>query len=123
MVCFRIHLCFPPSKRESSNSALQSRIEHIIRHSNASITGFIEYRGIQEYQISICDEETVALLRDLPTPFAVSNIDILHSNINLYKHRQHQSPPRIPLLQNIYWLAKSTERWQTPISHELSQTK
>lgn len=123
MVCFVLHITQPLKDRECSNVALERRIQHLARHCNAHLSASIEVGRTKEYEVKVCDEDTVAFLRDFPIPFAVNKIDVLHSKYNLYTHRQHHSPPQIPLLKDIYWLAKSTERWHTPISNELYHTK
>lgn len=123
MVCFVLHITQPLGNRECNNVALERRIQHLAHHCNAQLSASIQVGRTKEYEVKLCDHDTVAFLRDFPIPFAVNKIDVLHSNYNLYTHRKHHSPPQIPLLKDIYWLAKSTERWRTPISNELYQTK
>ena len=123
MVCFVVHLLLPLQDREYNNAALERRVEHLTHHTNAIVWKTERYENQRYYQIRVCDEDTVTLLRDFPTPFSVLQIDYLHSGENLYTYRKHHSPPRIRLLKNIYWWAKSTERWKLPILNVLSQTK
>lgn len=63
------------------------------------------------YKICVCDEETVALLRDLPQPFSVNQITFKRTGGTLYVFKHHKQPPPIPLLRDVYWMAKSAERW------------
>ena len=118
MVCFSIQIFVPQQEKESNNSVLDRRVKQICKYMNAKIYQEQEKGDLKFYEVRLCDTDAVGLLRDLPTPFAVGRIDILHVNTNLYLHRNHHPPPRIPLLKDIYWLAKSTERWNLPISHD-----
>ncbi len=122
MVCFLVHILIPLQQRDCNNTALDSHVEHLVRHLNATIHKTVRYETETFYEIAVCDEDTVALLRDFPTPFSVLKIDFLQNKQNLFTYRKHHSPPRIPLLKNIYWLAKSTERWKLPTSHVQYQT-
>jgi hypothetical protein len=123
MVCFVVEILLPVQQRECNNAALQRRIEHLAHHTNASIWNMIRYDDQNYYQFRVCDEDTMTLLRDFPTPFSVLQINYLHSNENLYTYRKHHSPPTVTLLKQIYWLAKSTERWKLPIWNVQPQTK
>ncbi len=123
MVCFVIHILLPLQSRDSNNAALQRRVEHIVDHANASLWKTLLLKDQTYYQIRVCDEDAVIILRDFPTPFTVLQIDYLQSGESLFTYRKHHSPPHIPLLQKIYWLAKSTERWRLPISNVELQTK
>lgn len=123
MVCFVVHILLPKKPRACNNIALQRQVEHLVRHQNGHLCREEDLESSKYYEIRICDEDTIALLRDFPAPFTVLKIDYLQSGENLFTYRNHKSPPRIPLLKTIYWSAKSTERWNLPISNELSQTK
>jgi hypothetical protein len=115
MVCFSIQIFIPQQQRESNNAVIHQKVKQICKYMNAEIMKEEQQSTLKFYEIRACDNDTVGLLRDLPTPFAVGRIDFLHFNTNLYLHRKHHAPPRIPLLKDIYWLAKSTERWKLPI--------
>lgn len=121
MVCFVVHILLPQRPRTCNNVALQRQVEHLIRHQNGQLCREEEVETSKYYEIRVCDEDTLALLRDFPTPFTVLKIDYLQSGENLYTYRKHKSPPRIQLLKSIYWSAKSAERF-TPMN-ALSQTK
>jgi hypothetical protein len=123
MVCFVIHILLPLHTRTANNAALERRVEHLLHHTNSLVWKTVTLKNQKYYQIRVCDEDTVSLLRDFPTPFTVLQIDYLQSGENLFTYRKHHSPPHIPLLQEIYWLAKSTERWKLPISNVELQTK
>lgn len=123
MVCFVVDILVPYHQRESNNIALDRRIGHIARHTNSSIWASKLYEDQKYYQFRVCDEDAITLLRDLPTPFSVLKIDYLQSGENLFTYRNHKSPPHIPLLKQVYWLAKSTERWKLPIWNVQSETK
>jgi hypothetical protein len=123
MVCFSVHILIPEPGRESNRIALEQRIQYIVKQCTGQVYKILSLENQQYYEIRTCDEDTVSLLRDLPTPFTVVKVDYLQSGENLYTYRKHCSPPRIHLLKQIYWLAKSTERWRLPISNVLSQTK
>ncbi len=122
MVCFSIRFLVPIHKRIMNDIALETRIKHILRHANAELDGVSSEEFVRQYIVRVCDEDTILLLRDLPVPFQVLSIDYLQSGDNLYTYRAHRSPPFVPLLQKIYWLAKSTEKW-TLIPNELLPAK
>ena len=123
MVCFSVHILIPEPGRESNRLALERRIEHLVDHCNGQVCQMVPLENQQYYDIRICDEDTVGLLRDFPTPFTVVKVDYLQSGENLYTYRKHCPPPHVHLLKQIYWLAKSTERWRLPILNVLPQTK
>lgn len=123
MVCFSLQIFIPQQKRQFNNAAIERRVKHTIHHMNAQIYKEDEQNGMKFYEVRICDEDTVGLLRDLPLPFAVGRIDMPHYNANLYLYKHHHAPPRVPLLKDIYWLAKSTERWKLPIWNVPLETK
>ena len=123
MVCFTVHIALPQPGRESNTLALERRIEHLVRHCNAQITQEQEIDKQRYYEIRVCNEDGVSLLRDFPSPFTVLKVDYLHTDGNLYTYRKHCPPPRTTLLKQVYWLAKSTERWRLPILDVLPQTK
>jgi hypothetical protein len=112
MVCFSIELLVPKSERDYGNRAVLRRVEHLLRHCNTNYEKVKETESFWLYLVQICDEDAVTLLRDLPTPFNVLAINILHTKENLYTYRKHRSPPPILLYKKVYWLAKSTERWK-----------
>lgn len=112
MVCFVIELSVGKSEREMNNEAIQRRILHLARHCNADIQKTNETSTRFYYRVQLCDADAVSLLRDMPQPFHVQQITLLHSKQVLYVYRKHETPPPIPLLKSVYWLAKSTERWK-----------
>ncbi len=111
MVCFEVEITLALSQRVNQG-ALERRVEHVVRHCNADLRKVSQTDFAIDYTIRLCDEETKTLLRDLPTPFNVKRVTILRTKSPLYTYRNHHVPPQIPLLQDIYWLAKSTERWK-----------
>jgi hypothetical protein len=111
MVCFALDIVVA-IPRGGNMGAVERRVEHLVRHCDADQTKQVLSDNSISYSIRVCDESTVALLRDLPQPFNVSKIDLLATGENLYTYRKHHEPPRIPLLKDVYWLAKSTERWK-----------
>lgn len=111
MVCFEVKVVVPKSGRVMNNEVIQRKIGHLARHCNADYKKTQETENNYYYTIRLCDEDAVTLLRDLPTPFHVERISILRTNEILYIYRRHISPPHYYLLKEIYWLAKSTERW------------
>ena len=74
MVCFQIQIVFPKEERARTNAALDSRVRHILKHNLASIVKTEDTATTLEYVVAVCDESTVDLLRDLPTPFLVKRI-------------------------------------------------
>lgn len=110
MVCFEVEISlFVPEK--GNPAALDSRVQHLARHINADLRKLSQTNGLIEYSFRLCDEDAKTLLRDFPTPFHVKKISLLHPGGLLYLYKNHREPPRVPLLKDIYWLAKSTERW------------
>ena len=112
MVCFQVEICIPRREREQNEAALESRIQHILKHNNAEYKKLTETEDKRTYSIRVCDEETVSVLRDFPQPFHVKQIQLSRSGEILYLYRRHFQPPRIPLFQNVYWMAKSAEKWK-----------
>ena len=111
MVCFIIKLQVNiPSHGE--RGTIQRLTEHVFFHSNADFSKTAETITCFFYSIRVCDEDTLTVLRDLPQPFHVESIHYLQSGDPLYMYRRHKQPPFNPLLQDIYWLAKSTEKWK-----------
>lgn len=123
MVCFVVHIVLPLQPRNSNNAALERRVEHIARHANATLCSKVNLDHMLYYQYRVCENDTITLLRDFPTPFSVLQIDYLQSGENLFTYRKHKSPPHVPLLKQLYWLAKSTECWNLPTLNALPQTK
>jgi hypothetical protein len=111
MVCFEIELSLFILPKANRN-ALDQRVQHLMRHCNADIQKLSQTDSSIEYKFRVCDESATSLLRDFPTPFNVKKITILRTGETLYLYRHHHEPPQIPLLKNVYWLAKSTERWR-----------
>ena len=109
MVCFELEISLHLQQR-SNQAALEQRIQHLARHCNADIRK-LSTGSTMDYVLRVCDEATVCFLRDCPTPFHVKKITILRTGELLYLHRNHHQPPSIKLFQDVYWLAKSTERW------------
>ena len=110
MVCFELEIiCQIP--KNGNQAAIERRVEYILRHCNAESQRKESSNTTISYVIRVCDDGAVGILRDLPTPFNVTYINIL-SGGNLYTYRNHREPPRIRVLKDIYWLAKSTERWK-----------
>ena len=111
MVCFEVEISLlVPDK--GIPAALDRRVQHLARHCNADLRKVCQTASCIDYYLRLCDEDAKTLLRDFPTPFNVKKITLLHPGGVLYLHRNHHSPPRIPLLKDVYWLAKSTERWK-----------
>jgi len=106
-----MELVLPKQKRELCNLAIQSRVEHIVKNCNGILKSVKETEGYLVYEAVVCNEDASTLLRDLPMPFCVKKIDILSTGKNLYLFRKHCQPPSSPLYKNVYWLAKSTERY------------
>jgi hypothetical protein len=114
MVCFRIDLVFPKQVTKNSyTGVIEARAEHLFKHRNAAIKGKIDTPSSVEYIVSVCDQDTVELLRDLPTPFIVKSITLLYTKQVLYLHKKHHQPPCDKIFRDVYWLAKSTERWSS----------
>lgn len=111
MVCFELEISLLLHQR-SNEAALDQRIQHIARHCNADLRKLTTTDSTMEYVIRVCDEATTCFLHDCPTPFIVKKITFLHTGETLYLHRKHHEPPCIKLLKDVYWLAKSTERWK-----------
>lgn len=111
MVCFEVEISLAIRDR-ASPAALESRVHHLAHHCNADLKRVSQTENTIEYSLRLCDEDAKTLLRDFPTPFNVKKIILLHPGSILYLHRNHHEPPRIPLLKDVYWLAKSTERWR-----------
>lgn len=127
MVCFAVRFVIPLHERWQNNASLETRVLHVLKHANAELDGTTTLEKVKQYIVRVCDEDLIPVLRDLPIPFRVLSIDILRTGENLYTYRNHHVPPFVPLLQRIYWLAKSTERWDIPvpgtISNEPHKTK
>jgi hypothetical protein len=111
MVCFKLEIAVPKMKRQCNNIALESRMKHLLKHYNADYSKLKETAEFTHYKVLVCDEETVSLLRDFPQPFGVTTITLLRTGENLYTFKQHHQPPPNPLLRDVYWMAKSTEKW------------
>jgi hypothetical protein len=114
MVCFELEVSLILHQR-SNEAALDRQIQHLVRHCNADLRNFTQTVGAMDYSIRVCDQSAASLLRDFPTPFNVKKITLMRTGEILYLHRKHSMPPRIPLLKDIYWLAKSTERWKVQV--------
>lgn len=123
MVCFVVRFLIPLHERWQNNASLEARIAHILKHTNAEIDRTTSEEKVKHYVIRACEEDLIPILRDLPMPFRILSIDTLRTGENLYTYREHHAPPSIPVLQRIYWLAKSAERWDVPISNELQKTR
>jgi len=111
MVCFEIEITVAIPHR-ANQEAIERRVQHLARHCNADIHKICQTNEAIDYKFRLCDGDGKTLLRDFPTPFNVKQITILRPETVLYLHRNHQEPPRVPLLKDVYWLAKSTERWR-----------
>jgi hypothetical protein len=117
MVCFLLQVVFPKQKRNVSQIAIESRIEHISKHYNADYTKALYNMTGTLFTFRVCDEDAIALLRDLPIPYCVLSIDILHRGVNLYTFKNHKqpeangTPAEVKVLRDLYWFAKSAEKW------------
>ena len=114
MVCFELQISLLLHQR-SNQAALDQQIKHLAHHCNADLQKLTQTASTMDYVIRICDESTVSFLRDCPTPFHVKKISLLRTGETLYLYRRHHEPPSIKLLKDIYWLAKSTERWKVHV--------
>lgn len=111
MVCFEIEISLLLHQR-SNQAALERQIQHLARHCTADLRKLSIGASTMNYSLRLCDESAACFLRDCPTPFHVKKITILRTGELLYLHRKHHEPPPIKLLKDVYWLAKSTERWK-----------
>jgi hypothetical protein len=111
MVCFDIEISVAIPQR-ANQGAMERSIQHLARHCNADIQKICQTNEAIDYKFRLCDGDGKTLLRDFPTPFNVKQITILRPETILYLHREHHEPPRSTLLKDVYWLAKSTERWK-----------
>jgi hypothetical protein len=108
-----MELVLPKQRRELCNLAAQSRAEHIVKNSRATLRNVNETKESIVYEVIVCNEDASTLLRDFPMPFYVKKIDIVSTGHNLYLFRKHRRLPSSEhvLYKNVYWLAKSTERY------------
>ena len=115
MVCFDITLAYPLGNSYKGLLVQEQRMEHLRRYHNADILGSKTEDGVVYMRFAICDEEAVALLRDMPTPVYCVQIKILRTEGLLYSFwRLTQTkcvPPRdSKLLKDVYWSASQLER-------------
>ena len=125
MVCFSIQVAHRKSDRQINDLVTEKRLKHLCHHMVSTLFKKEEEETTAFYLIHTCDEEAVALLRDLPQPIHVVHVQYLHDKTTLYQNRHYyKNTPRIypprknPILKDVYWLAMSCERrLQTPAQH------
>lgn len=116
MVCFDIFLAYPLHSREKRNVVFAARIKHLRRHYNVDETSSFSTDSTRYVRVSVCDDDAIGFLRDLPEPTYCVWIRFLRSNALFYANSKATGnwvvPPKELLLKRVYWLASSLEKWQ-----------
>ena len=114
MVCFHIVLAYPVHQNNSANDVFFKQFNHMCKHLNAEYTFWYETKESIYIRVAICDNDAIALLRDIPSPvYCVSvkyskNEDYIYKN---YKVLQEEiRPPRDSFLKRVYWTASQLQR-------------
>ena len=121
MVCFQVKLIHALSKRRLRNLMVDQKLEHLFHHRSASLLEikYIPHKKQSIYTVLVCDEDAVALLRDMPPKILCLSIRLQKTNTLLYSNykltREWSRPPRDPLMKDVYWMASKLEpRNQSP---------
>jgi hypothetical protein len=119
MVCFDIEIAYPLSKRENVNRAFAQHLENMRKQYRACVLEEIINGKHRQLRYSICDEDAVGFLRDLPIPTICIKIRILHKDIDLYSNFKATHvwipPPKTSELKKVYWGACHLEKYQAKI--------
>jgi hypothetical protein len=120
MVCFDIHLAFEVHQRSVVNDQNLRRIHHLAKHCLGTLETISYEKGFAFCNIHLCDEDAVAFLRDVPQPVFVTTIKMLRSPVLFYSFYKWSGTevraPKLLLLKNVFWMAKSLESRFTPAS-------
>ncbi len=116
MTCFDIFIAYPLSPWNASNTAFDERIRHLQKHYNVDAKNTFETQTTRYLRLSVCDEDAVGFLRDLPRPTYCLWIRSLYQETFVYGNYKATgkwvAPPKNSLLKRVYWTASSLEKWQ-----------
>lgn len=116
MVCFDIEIAYPLSSRDNVNTAFGQHLEHLRKHYRACVLEEIINGKYRHLRYSLCDEDAIGFLHDLPSPTICIKIRILYKEIDLYSNfkatHKWLPPPKTPELKKVYWGACQLEKYQ-----------
>ena len=115
MVCFEIIFAYPVQSREKVNAVQQEAVYHMIKYHNGDYLGSKHVGNEIHVKVAICDEDAIALLRDIPPTTYVVQITDKYKGSFLYSFWKATGkeirPPRYDfLLKKVYWSASQLER-------------
>ena len=115
MTCFEILFAFPISEFDRKNLGNRLRLEHLRKHYSADQIHIYDKNGFSFFQYSVCDEDAVGFLRDVPFPVFCVWIKLLRSDTLFYScfkaTQKYVIPPRFPkVFKDVYWAATKLEK-------------
>ena len=113
MVCFTIAFAQPVIHQPRKKITQDMRIQHICKHTNAEILSRAVLEGVEYFEMAVCDNEAIDLLRDMPEPITCLSIKFHKKDIALYKNykilKEECVPPTNSYLKRVYWTASQLE--------------
>jgi hypothetical protein len=118
MPCFYINVCLPenllrPAMREMN----EKRMKILLRTRNLHCFRKLTDDGL-EYKVTLCDQDAIRFLNDIPSPLYVKEIRyfydmkwLLFSNRWLPDAKEPTIKPVTLVEKDVFWAAKATERW------------
>lgn len=106
--------------RSNVNISNETRLQHLLKHFCGDQVGKQTKQDYILYTIWICDTAAANFLRDLPEPFFVVfirqkyNKELLYMNPKVRISYAKIPLPKIEILRDVYWNAKSCEKNQPP---------